>query len=288
MAETMLPNRLIVPVLALLFGGVLIGRGDAAVIVSSNHVTDGAFGTNEWNGPNVVKDSFPVVGNSGGAFLYVDQGAGFQAGTLYLLYDYVNSPNAGFGNASTSFFDVFFQVKSDNTDYVAQFGSDGNVSLFEKPTGTVSPENPDGTLNLSGPPWTADANTDADFVRGHFAGAIGFGTSENSSSNHLIAEFELRIDTSQFPGGPPNGGLYDPSPAFWSASAGPVGIAALDPPITSGIFQLNPDGTTIVTPVLGPNGGPVLQPQDAAVPEPSSLALLGIGAAMLFTYCRRR
>jgi hypothetical protein len=276
-------QRLIAPVLALLFGGVLIGQVDAAVIVgSTNHITDGQFDANEWTGTHPVTPVFfPVVGNTGGAYLYADQGLGTQAGNLYLLYDYVNSNNAGFGPAN-SFFDVFFQVASDNTDYVAHFAFDGQVTLFEKPTGTVSQENPDGTLNLSSAPWTQDSSSDPDFVKANPKGAMGFGTSPNSSAVHVIGEFQLTINSG------PGTGLYDPSPAFWSASVGSTAGKALDPPITSGIFQLDLNGhTTTIDPVVGPNGGPVLQPQDA-VPEPSSLALLGIGVATVIAYRRKR
>jgi hypothetical protein len=235
----------------------------------------------------VTPTFFPVVGNTGGAYLYADQGLGTQAGNLYLLYDYVNSPNAGLG-PTNSFFDVFFQVPNENTDYVAQFALNGQVTLFEKPTGTVSQENPDGTLNLNSPPWTPDSSSDPDFVKANFQAALGFGTSPNSSTNHLIAEFQLTIDTSLFPGNSgPSTGLYSPDPAFWSASVGSSVGLALDPPISSAIFTLNPNGTTDLNPVIGPNGGPVLQPQDA-IPEPSSLVLLSLGAATVIAARRRR
>jgi hypothetical protein len=55
-----------------------------------------------------------------------------------------------------------------------------------------------------------------------------------------------------------------------------AGLGVTDPPISSAIFTLNPDGTTTVTPALGANGDPVLQPQNV-VPEPSSQVLAGVG-----------
>ena len=66
-----------------------------------------------------------------------------------------------------------------------------------------------------------------------------------------------------------------------AASLGMLSAAvAADPPITSAIFTLNPDGTTIVTPVLGTNGGPVQQIPEG-VPEPSSLLLVLSGVLAL-------
>jgi hypothetical protein len=56
---------------------------------------------------------------------------------------------------------------------------------------------------------------------------------------------------------------------------------AADPPSSSAIFTLNPDGTTTVTPALGANGDPVLQPQNGSVPELSSLVLAGVSPLSL-------
>jgi PEP-CTERM motif len=237
------------------------------------HTTDGVFTNSaEWDTtrPSVTEVSFPVVGNTGGANLFVEQGGG----VLYLMYDYTHSP-AGM-TPSNATFDVFFQVPNDNTtggtDYVVSF-THGGFEAFEKPTaGPASLLNPDGSFNLSSPIWTALSA--ADLQRAQFETAIGFGPSPGDSTPHLMAEFQLTIQ----PPGNPLGGFYDPGAAFWSASVSGGGGPA-DPPISSGIFTLNPDGTTLVNPVFGPNGGPVLQPQD--VPEPSSLALAGVGVAIL-------
>jgi len=76
----------------------------------------------EWGGrATVSKSFFPVVGQTGGAFLYVEQATGAAAnGTeLYLMYDYVNSNALGI-NGGNSFFDVFFQVTPEHTDYVVR------------------------------------------------------------------------------------------------------------------------------------------------------------------------
>lgn len=283
---------------AVLCGAVLVSPANATIVISSIHNTNGQFDSHEWVGNNHATASFfPVVGNAGGAYLYVDQGIGNQFGNLYLMYDYVNSPNLALNPTLVSTtFDVFFQVTTptEANDYVAQFGTtpDSKVPtgfdqtqflVFEKPQGTVSPVNLNGSLNLSGAPWTllnpTGGPNDPDFAKGNFQAAVGFGASPNSSTSHLMGEFQLSIDTSLFPGNSgPSTGLYSPEPAFWSAGAFTSG--GVDPPISSGIFTLNADGSTTVNPALGPNGAPVLQPQDA-VPEPSSVVLLSLGALVL-------
>jgi hypothetical protein len=245
------------------------------------HVTDGIVTPGEWPTPTSSQLFFPLDTSTGagGAFLYVDQGSstgGSPGGTLgtnlYLLYDYVSNtlpPNPN------SFFDVFFQVKPENTDYLVRIMGT-TFSAFEKPDNVPAPT-PGGGFNPTQPPWTP--LTSSDLTLANFSGAIGFGTSPNSSSNHQIAEFQLTINSS----GPPPNGIYDPSPAFWSASTGGGNPATgpSDPPISSGIFTLNPNGTTTVTPVLGPNGDPILQP---AVPEPGSLLLAGLGVLSVLGY----
>ena len=73
----------------------------------------------------------------------------------------------------------------------------------------------------------------------------------------------------------------------WAMRAARLGVAAsaggaADLPISSTIVTLIPDGTTIVTPALGANGDPVLQPQDvSSVPEPSSLVVAGVSLLSL-------
>jgi hypothetical protein len=158
--------------------------------------------------------------------------------------------------------DVFFQVPNDNktggTDYVVSFAGTTFVA-YEKPTaGPASPLNPDGSFNLNSPVWTL--LTPDDLARAQFQTAIGFGYDPATPSvpDHLLAEFQLTIQSPNAP----LGGFYDPAPAFWSASVSGSSVsAAADPPISSGIFQLNPDGTTVVTPVFAANGGPPCSPR---------------------------
>lgn len=245
------------------------------------HVTDGVFTTPaEWTTPTTVSVFFPPVGVTGGAYLYVDQGfrsANPTSGspdTLFLMYDAVRAASPG------GFFEVFFEVPAD-ADYLVVIQQPGFAAL-ERPHGSPAPLNPDGSFDVSpGSGWTL--LTPDDLLRAQFHAALGFGPSPNLAADHLMAEFDLSIDN-KAPGRVGGDGLYDPSPAFWSASKS----GNPDPPISSAIFQLNPDGSTIVTPVLGPAGGPVPRPQDA-VPEPSLAGwLLGGGIIGSLLALRRR
>lgn len=309
-------------VMAVVIGSNFSIRVEAGVVpigggIVNPHVTDGSFGPNEWTGPTVSKSFFPVVGNSGGAYLYADQGVDTNGTNLYLMYDYTNSNALGLDPTVTSTsFDVFFTVGTN--DYVVQMGTtpDGfsptqydqsPFLVYEKDHSLISPLNPDGSLNLQDPVWTllnpgatlsnpGGPTPDPDFPLGRFQAVVGFGPSPDNSTNHLLGEFQLSVNTAP-PASPNPNGLYSPAPAFWSASAAadqvgvPVGGGIggiIDPPISSGIFSLSPDGTTTVIPALGADGGPALQPQDV-VPEPSSWVLLGLGAVGLVGYgCARK
>ena len=188
------------------------------------------------------------------------------------MYDYINSDALHFDRRN-AFFDVFFQVKSQG-DYLVRISA-GGFQAFERPRGSTPPTLANGSFDIGpGSGWSA-LDTD-DLALAKFHAAIGQGSSPNLTASHLMAEFDLSIDNSDQPKRTGNDGLYDPAPAFWSASVGSVS----DPPISSGIFTLNPDGSTKVDPVLGPNGGPISVPQQV-IPEPSTLllAMLGLGVA---------
>ncbi len=244
-----------------------------------SHVSDGQFTSpNEWTGPTVAKSFFPVQGQAGGAYLYVEQGftappasidfspldmpraigmnraqlplpepATRPPNTLFLMYDWVNSNNVFQPGSTSVFFDVFFEVNrsSDPTDYLVRIfpNSSNNFVAFERPHGSTPPLNSDGSFDISSNSgWISLSSQD--LALANFRTAIGFGMSPDFSSGHVLTEFQLDINNSGDPMNP--NGLYDPNPAFWSASVEGRGTSSLDkkgdPPISSGIFRLNPDG----------------------------------------------
>jgi hypothetical protein len=88
----------------------------------------------------------------------------------------------------------------------------------------------------------------------------------------MIIELEVELNLPSGLGNiiPPHAGIYSPAPAFWSASAA---SNVIDPPISSAIFTLNPDGSTTITSVL---------------PEPSAFLLAGAGLLLVGLLGKRR
>ena len=78
-------------------------------------------------------------------------------------------------------------------------------------------------------------------------------------------------------GGDGKGDGYSPLPAFWGSNINKDNNGAVgDPPASGGIFQINPDGSTFITPVR------------ISIPEPSTFVLAGIGALGLLGIARKR
>jgi hypothetical protein len=92
-----------------------------------------------------------------------------------------------------------------------------------------------------------------------------------------MAEFQVDVG--------PTGLLPLGSTGFWSVSAFAVGVP--DPPTSSIIFTLEPDGSLTILPALGSGGEPVQQSQQVA-PEPSSIVLLIVGTLGIAGFTRRR
>lgn len=270
-----LPLKTLRPGLALL--AVLAAHPARADVASGgcDHITDGVFNTSaasaldasEWGCSTVSKSFFAPAPGGGGAYLYADQGNG----NLYLMYDYVA------GGAPSSFFDVFFEVVPDGHAYLVRLPAAGGFEAYERPIGSIAPLDANGSFTL-GPNSGWTPLSPADLALAQFQGAVGFGSSANNPAPHPMAEFQLTVSQ---PGHP---GIYDPSPAFWSASTKPGGAA--DPPISSGVFTLNPDGSTTVAPALGPDGSPLMQ--GSVLPEPATLLLFASGLAGLLAARRAR
>jgi hypothetical protein len=272
--------------LQLIVGASARATTTAITTIPVPHITDGIFTPGEWPTATSSQLLFPFdpTTGAGGAWLYADQGtaAGGPPGgalgtTLFLLYDYTSGTTVPTPN---TFFDVFFAVPSQQVDYLVRIMGNNTFTAFEKPISTLAPT-PGGGFVPQAPPWTPLSQSDLTLA--NFHGAIGFGPSPNLSVNHQIAEFQLTINTTGSNSNP--NGIYNPSPAFWSASTGGVapGVALADPPISSAIFTLNPDGTISLAPVFGPNGDPILQPQ-TVIPEPSGFALACAGALCVLGY----
>ena len=270
--------------------------------VHAVHMIDGVFGTGEWTvsavdpapaRATVSRSAFTVSGVPNAGILYAEQSnngipaSGSLGNKLELFYDCTICGAPLTANAAL---DVFFQSGAD--DYVVHvFSIFGTpiYSAFEKATGTLSPLNPDGSLDLTSPVWTAlDA---ADLAFAQFVVGVGFGPSPNSANPHYTAEFQLSVNNA-VPGDPSNG-LYSPEPAFWSASTNRNGFDFPHLPnegnfpvkaISSAIFTLNSDGSTTVNQVLGPNGEPITQ----QVPEPETLTLMLAGVGAMGFMARRK
>src|SRR5438132_1796862 len=112
---------------SLLFLFMASGPANSGFAATVFHVTDGVFTPGEWPTATSKQLFFPFDASTGagGAWLYVDQGSsdggppfGNNFGSnLYLLYDYVQATTAP---TSSSFFDVFFQVPPQQTDYLVR------------------------------------------------------------------------------------------------------------------------------------------------------------------------
>src|SRR5436190_13618947 len=132
------------PFCAIVFCALLPQIANAGVAGGCTHNTDGAFGVGEWSCGPVSKQFFVPAARAGGSFLYVAQGVG-PDNTLYLMYDYVA------GTATSSFFDVFFEVVPDGHAYLVHIDGSSTVApgiggAYERLIGLLAPLNPNGSF----------------------------------------------------------------------------------------------------------------------------------------------
>jgi len=214
---------------------------------------DGSFtNANEWLGVTPAGFYSPTDGSANAilaspplanSFLYgrLAQGSVSLEPTLYVLFDYLGRTNPNFTNGE--------QVAK------ITFPTNLNASPIDVLlTGTgvgsgiaVTVDKHDGTTPASNP-----------FVNA----ALGFHTSPNAGSSHMIIEFEVDLDLPSGLGGglvPPMNGIYGVGPATWLASAA---SDLVDPPISSAIFQINPNGDLLITPF------------ELGAPEPATWGLM--------------
>jgi len=241
---------------------------------SAHDITvDGIF-TNpaEWSDitPRAFRSGNPpqpvsLFDSSGDTLLYAALAPGIAVSEigLYLMYDYRGRTDRSYANGIT-IAEIKFPIVS------------GNLKITLKGNGSVLPEGPnpapssffDGFFEVDGSTCTTCGDIEV---------AVGFGPSFGTTGNpHLLVELEVPLNVpAGFFNGPglptgPIAGLYSPAPAFWGAAAE---NDAADPPISAAIFEINPDGSTLVCPVPGPC--------PLAVPEPAPLWLLGLGLAAI-------
>jgi len=240
-----------------------------------SHVVDGTFtSTGEWaTCPTAQLSAFAPVNGVGGAVLGVDQGVPGRDNNLYLIYDDVGT------TTQAAYLDVFFEVVPDGHAYLVRITSAGFYA-FERPLQNTAPLDANGSFDLSaGSGW--DPLSQEDLALANFHTALTFGSSPFRNTAHPIAELSLTIDRSGT-GGP--GGVYSEDPAFWSASE--TGIGTPDPPISSEIFTLSSDGSTVATKVLDANGNPLMQ--GSVLPEPGTVWLGGTVLIGMAAMGRRR
>ena len=166
------------------------------------HITDGQFdiinGHQEWS------DIQPAVFNSSQSYLYADQAnlnhpAGSPPDTFMLMYDETGETTPIGPN---QYFTVGFTTveNEDGHNRLNQYSdhifTDGTITFLEN--GVVQSD--------------AQGNTRVQSIGGQ-EGKAGFGTSPNSSTPHVIVEFQITLSANQ---SVLNGG-YSPDPQFWTS-----------------------------------------------------------------------
>jgi hypothetical protein len=199
MASIALRSAEAVVLLVFVLGSMDISRAQVSSGPTSNcHVTDGQFtpcpnGKTEWS--DVAPLPFPATNS----YLYVNQDAAHAF--LYLMYDFTfrTSP-IGLSESVTVSFDTVSQDPGAPGPSFEHY----DISIFG-----------DGHLQVL-------ANGQAE-APGRIIGAVGFHTSPNSATPHLMAELQVPLT----PGVPTT---YSPDPIFWSVTTPPTPPPPPPPP----------------------------------------------------------
>jgi hypothetical protein len=170
------------------------------------HITDGQFdminGHQEWS------DVQPSVFPGSGSYLYADQAnlnhpAGSPPDTFMLMYDetHLTTPLGHDDYFTVNFSTVENENGEDHlNEYTDHIYTDGTITFLEN-----------GVLQKD-----ASGNARVQTIGGQ-QGQVGFGTSPNSNTPHVIAEFQIALSANQQV---VNGG-YSPDPLFWSSDPPP-------------------------------------------------------------------
>lgn len=196
------------------------------------HLTDGAFttcpdGSQEWSDVPVI--SFRDTNS----FLYADQArlntasASAAPDTLMLLYDEC-SRTTPLGRNEYALVN-FKSVESDSglerlRNYEVHIFSDGTLVFLE-----------DGILQAPGRSQSIDGQK----------GKVGFGVSPNCAFNHVIAEFQIELDSA-------GGHGYSPDPSFWGGFVPPAPTPTPTPTPNTFNVQVTLPGPGTGSVTLGP------------------------------------
>jgi hypothetical protein len=235
---------------------------------------DGQFEppTGEWGTPPITPASFL----GGDSLVY----SAVEGQDIYLMYDYrLNTAPLSLGQTigpisfqvgSGSFFDVFITQGGANTEFgpnptTSEGGSGDTVQVF-----------------LNGALFDNSA--------GCVEGAVDYNsTSPNFAAPHTLVELEVGLRNF--------GGCYSSEPAFWSATlpsvratGSPTKAAASDETpenvqVSAAFFDVNPDGSTSITPLAlpgGGGGGDTTPPVLTLPPDMSVNATMPSGAVVVY------
>lgn len=227
--------------------------------------------------------SVPVGDPRANSLLY----AGIDPGkdNLYLMYDYLPRTNPNFFS-NEKIATIAFPV---DLPKGGVFGNSGrrliDVEFFRAPFGIGAIGGGINVrVNIHSDATATDSAFDVDASVLGLTGALAFGPSTLSQQNHLLIELEVPLEipagfgngnTVFNPNGqdPVSGGSvgYSPDPAFWG---GNFANNLIDPPGSAALFQILPNGNTLITPL-------------GAVPEPSAWAV-GVCSALTGLLAFRR